>query len=104
MVCRAGMQHHSEDRGRKLRSKSKLKHRAIGRAMNPLKSYALRASVLISGIKAGAMAAALGLGMLWPDVSQAAETPFAHLTGSWSGQGKITGQNSSIERIRYRGT
>ena len=72
--------------------------------MNPLKSYALRSSVLRSGIKAGAMAAALGLGIFAHDVSQAAETPFAHLTGSWSGQGKITVQNGSSERIRCRGT
>jgi hypothetical protein len=72
--------------------------------MNPLKSYAFRSSVLKSGIKAGAMAAALGLGIFVHNASQAAETPFAHLAGSWSGQGKITVQNGTSERIRCRGT
>jgi hypothetical protein len=71
--------------------------------MNPLKSYAFRSSVLKSGIKAGAMAAAFGLCIFVHDVSQAAETPFAHLAGSWSGQGKIT-VNATSERIRCRGT
>src|SRR5215212_9282523 len=78
--------------------------------MNALMSFALQSSVLKSGVRAGAMAAALwlgtfGLGLFFvPDVSQAAETPFAHLAGSWSGQGKITVQNGTSERIRCRGT
>jgi hypothetical protein len=71
--------------------------------MNALKTYALQSSVLKSGIKAGAVAAAFGLCIFVHDVSQAAETPFAHLAGSWSGQGKIT-VNSASERIRCRGT
>jgi hypothetical protein len=33
----------------------------------------------------------------------AAETPFAHFTGSWSGSGTITVQDGSRERIRCRG-
>jgi hypothetical protein len=72
--------------------------------MNPLKSYALRSSVLKSGVKAAAMAAALGLGIFVHDASQAAEAPFAHLTGAWAGQGRITVQNGSSERIRCRGS
>jgi len=72
--------------------------------MNALKSHALRSRVLKSGIKAGAMAAAVGLGIFVHNASQAAETPFAHLAGSWSGQGKITVQNGTSERIRCRGT
>jgi hypothetical protein len=59
---------------------------------------------LKSGIKAGAMAAALSLGILGFGAAQAAENPFAHVAGSWAGQGKITVQNGSSERIRCRGT
>jgi hypothetical protein len=72
--------------------------------MNPLKSFALQSGALKSKIKAGAMAAALGLCIFVPDASQAAEAPFAHLTGAWSGQGRITVQNGSSERIRCRGS
>ena len=72
--------------------------------MNPLKSFALQSGALKSGIKAGAMAAGLGLCILVHDASQAAENPFAQFTGSWSGQGRITVQNGSSERIRCRGT
>jgi hypothetical protein len=46
---------------------------------------------------AGALAFASG-----PSI--AAENPFSHFTGNWSGQGKITVQNGTSERIRCRGT
>jgi hypothetical protein len=77
--------------------------------MNALKTSALQSRVLKSGIKAGAMTVALslgifGLGIFVHGAAQAAETPFAHLAGSWSGQGKITVQNGTSERIRCRGT
>src|SRR5258708_33751500 len=72
--------------------------------MNALKSYALQSGVLKSGIKAGAIAAVLGLGIFIHGASQAVENPFAHLAGAWSGQGKITVQNGTSERIRCRGT
>jgi hypothetical protein len=72
--------------------------------MNSFSSDALPSSVLKSGIKAGAMAAALGLCIYVHGAAQAAENPFAQITGSWSGQGKITVQNGSSERIRCRGT
>src|SRR5882724_7653799 len=82
--------------------------------MNASKNYHFHSRVLKSGIKAGAMAAALSLGILGFGIfglgifvhgaAQAAENPFAHLTGSWAGQGKITVQNGSSERIRCRGT
>jgi hypothetical protein len=38
-----------------------------------------------------------------PGASRAAENPFAHFNGNWSGTGKITVQNGSSERIRCRG-
>ena len=72
--------------------------------MNPLSSDALPYSVLKSGIKAGALAAALSLGIFVYGAAQAAENPFAQFTGNWSGQGKITVQNGTSERIRCRGT
>jgi hypothetical protein len=76
--------------------------------MNALSSDALSSSALRTGIKAGMIAAALslgifGLGVFVHDTAQAAENPFAQFTGSWSGQGKITVQNGSSERIRCRG-
>ena len=66
--------------------------------MNRLSSDALSSSVLKAGIKAGAMAAALslgifGLGILTHGIAQAAENPFSQFTGNWSGQGKITVQD-----------
>lgn len=60
-------------------------------------------SNLKTGLKAGALAAALSLGMFAQGPALAAENPFAHLAGSWAGQGKITVQNGSSERIRCRG-
>src|SRR4051794_12536840 len=73
-------------------------------SLKSCKSYALACGALKSSIKAGAMAAVLGLGIFVHDGSQAAEAPFAHLTGAWSGQGKITVQNGSSESIRCRGS
>jgi hypothetical protein len=35
-------------------------------------------------------------------ISQAAEGPLAHFAGTWSGNGKITVQNGTSERIRCR--
>ena len=70
--------------------------------MNLPSSNALPSSTLISGVKAGAMAAAIGLCILANDAARA-ETPFAQFAGSWSGQGKITVQNGASERIRCRG-
>ena len=46
------------------------------------------------------MAGALAFGA---GTSQAAENPFTHLAGNWTGSGKITVQNGSSERIRCRG-
>jgi hypothetical protein len=54
-------------------------------------------------LKAVALSAVLGLGVVFSGPTLAAENPFAHLAGSWSGQGKITVQNGSSERIRCRG-
>jgi hypothetical protein len=54
--------------------------------------------------KAGAIVAALGLGLFFQGAALAAENPFANLSGSWSGQGKITVQNGTSERIRCRGS
>jgi hypothetical protein len=76
--------------------------------MNALKNYPLHSRVLKSGIKAGAIATALSLGILGLGIfvhgaAQAAENPFAHFAGNWTGQGKITVQNGSSERIRCRG-
>ena len=71
--------------------------------MNVPSSIAFPSSKLKSGVKAGAMAAAIGLCMLANDAARA-ETPFAQFAGSWSGQGKITVQNGASERIRCRGT
>jgi hypothetical protein len=45
----------------------------------------------------------LSFGIFTQGAALAAENPFAHLAGSWSGQGKITVQNGSSERIRCRG-
>ena len=76
--------------------------------MNAISSDALLSSVLRTGIKAGMIAAALSLGIsglgVFHGTAQAAENPFAQFTGNWSGQGKITVQNGTSERIRCRGT
>jgi hypothetical protein len=69
----------------------------------PSDSDSSSSSILKAGLKAGALAAALSLGMFAQGSALAAENPFAHLAGSWSGQGKITVQNGSSERIRCRG-
>ncbi len=75
---------------------------------NSSDSDTLSSSILKAGLKAGAMAAALGaffgLGMLLNGAGQAAESPFAHFAGSWSGTGKISVQSGGSERIRCRGT
>ena len=60
--------------------------------------------ILKAGLKTGALAAVLSFGIFTHGGALAAETPFAHLAGSWAGQGKITVQNGSSERIRCRGT
>ncbi|WP_068025197.1 hypothetical protein [Rhodoplanes sp. Z2-YC6860] len=57
-----------------------------------------------AGLKTGLIAAILSFGIFTNGAAVAAETPFAHLAGSWAGQGKITVQNGSSERIRCRGT
>ena len=59
--------------------------------------------ILKAGLKTGAIAAILSFG-IFTHAALSAETPFAHLAGSWAGQGKITVQNGSSERIRCRGT
>lgn len=69
----------------------------------PSDSEPSSSSILKSGLKAVALAAALSLGMFANGAAVAAENPFAHLAGSWSGQGKITVQNGTSERIRCRG-
>jgi hypothetical protein len=71
---------------------------------NPSDSETSPSSILKAGLKAGAIAAALSFGIFTRGAALAAETPFAHLAGSWAGQGKITVQNGSSERIRCRGT
>jgi hypothetical protein len=50
------------------------------------------------------MAATAGALAICPGTLSAAENPFAHFTGNWTGTGKITVQNGSSERIRCRGT
>jgi hypothetical protein len=50
-----------------------------------------------------AIAVIAGVLAFAPGTSNAAENPFAHFTGSWSGTGKITVQNGTSERIRCRG-
>ena len=54
--------------------------------------------------KFAALAVLAGAFAFGAGASQAAENPFTHLAGSWSGNGKITVQNGSSERIRCRGT
>jgi hypothetical protein len=49
-----------------------------------------------------ALAMAAGLLALAVQTSKAAEGPLAHFAGNWSGNGKITVQNGSSERIRCR--
>ena len=39
-----------------------------------------------------------------PQSAQAADGPLAHFAGTWSGNGKITVQNGTSERIRCRST
>lgn len=70
---------------------------------NPSDSEKSSPNLVKAGLKAGALAAALSLGMFAHSAAVAAENPFAQLAGSWSGQGKITVQNGSSERIRCRG-
>jgi hypothetical protein len=48
-------------------------------------------------------AAVLSLSTGTADISQAAEGPFAPFAGNWTGNGTITVQNGSRERIRCRG-
>jgi hypothetical protein len=70
---------------------------------NPSDSDKSSPNLVKAGLKAGAIATVLSLGLFTHGAAQAAENPFAHLAGSWSGQGKITVQNGSSERIRCRG-
>lgn len=71
---------------------------------NPSDSEISASSILKFGLKTGVIAAVLSFGIFTNGAALAAETPFAHLAGSWAGQGKITVQNGSSERIRCRGT
>lgn len=74
---------------------------------NPSDSETSASSILKGALKGRAIAAAsgvfLGLGVLLNGAATAAENPFAHLAGSWAGQGKITVQSGGSERIRCRG-
>ena len=54
-------------------------------------------------LKIGAFAIALGFFGFTAAASQAAENPFSHFIGSWSGSGTITVQEGARERIRCRG-
>ncbi|HWL31245.1 MAG TPA: hypothetical protein VNQ50_03855 [Xanthobacteraceae bacterium] len=56
-----------------------------------------------SAAKSVTFAAVLGLMACTGDVAQAADGPFALFAGNWSGNGTITVQNGSRERIRCRG-
>lgn len=58
----------------------------------------------MNAIRSLAVAATFGVLACWPWSSNAAENPFAHFTGSWSGSGHIVVQNGSKERIRCRGS
>lgn len=71
---------------------------------NPSDSETSSSNILKAGLKAGAIAAVLSLGVFTHGAALAAENPFAHLAGSWSGQGKITVQSGGSERIRCRGS
>jgi hypothetical protein len=86
----------------------KLKDRAIGRSMNPSSCKAsdsdASCSTVKAGLKTGTMAAILSFGMFAHGGVLAAENPFAHLAGSWAGQGKITVKSGGSERIRCRGS
>jgi hypothetical protein len=57
----------------------------------------------MSAVKTAAFAIALGIVAFAADAPQAADNPFAHFTGSWSGSGTITVQGGARERIRCRG-
>ena len=52
----------------------------------------------------GIVAVAIVLFALVPDMSRAAEAPFAPLIGNWSGSGTISVKDGARERIRCRGT
>jgi hypothetical protein len=52
--------------------------------------------------KSAALAVTVGLLAFVPQTSKAADGPLAHFAGTWSGNGKITVQNGSSERIRCR--
>jgi hypothetical protein len=72
--------------------------------MNATTFTSLKAHLINSNaVRAGALAASIGLATLWAGPSQAAD-PFANFTGSWSGNGTITAQNGTRERIRCRGS
>ena len=60
----------------------------------------------MKAMKSGAVAVTLGvfLGLAVAAGPAQAQSPFAGLTGSWSGNGKITANNGASERIRCRGT
>lgn len=60
----------------------------------------------MNAMKSGAVAATLGvfLGLALAAGPAQAQSPFAGLTGSWSGNGKITTNSGGSERIRCRGT
>src|SRR5215510_4488527 len=71
-----------------------LEDRVIGQSMNAMKSAAATVTL-------GAFGAFLGLAVAAGPAQ--AQSPFAGLTGSWSGNGKIV-TTSGSERIRCRGT
>jgi hypothetical protein len=58
----------------------------------------------MNAMKSGAIAVILGLLAFAAGPAQSSDKPFAGLSGSWSGNGKITANNGASERIRCRGT
>lgn len=55
-------------------------------------------------VRLSAIAMSLGLLVIAPASSPAAENPLTHFAGSWSGAGQIHVSNGASERIRCRGT
>src|SRR5690606_35849541 len=56
----------------------------------------------LKAIKSAPLAIALGLFVLAGGTSQATANPFAKFTGTWAGNGVITVQDGTSERIRCR--
>jgi hypothetical protein len=57
----------------------------------------------VKALRSGSVAFVLGLMTCVATAPQAAANPFGQFTGSWSGNGTITVQDGSRERIRCRG-